>query len=154
MQRHIITLSLIAMAVLLAASAMRCGGKPAAGGLLGKGQANDEGEVRVFVARQMNLFQQGDWRELYQTYSPRFQEDCSYNDFLGEVSSASLWGFDPGDVGMDELEVRVEGNVAYTTYIQTYEGRDIKAVTEDDPDLYVKIDGKWYDEVDSHTECY
>jgi hypothetical protein len=101
----------------------------------------------------MNLFQRGDWRELYPTYSPRFQEDCSYNDFLEEVSSASLWGFDSGDVGMDELEVRVEGDVAYTTYIQTYEGRDINEVTEDNPDLYAKIDGKWYGEVDSHRSA-
>jgi hypothetical protein len=102
----------------------------------------------------MKLFQQENWRELYQTYSPRFQEDCSYNDFLDGASSASLWGLDAADVGMDELDVRVEGATAYAMYIQTYEGRDIKAVTEDDPDLYVKIDGKWYDEVDSHTECH
>jgi hypothetical protein len=153
MQSRIITLSLFATAVLLAATAIGCGGKSAVGGALNGGQAKDESDVRTFIARQMNLFQQEDWRDLYQTYSPRFQQDCSYNDFLGEVSSASLWGFDWAEFAMDELDVRVEGVTAYTTYIQTYEGRDIKAVTEDDPDLYVKIDGKWYDEVDSHTEC-
>jgi hypothetical protein len=153
MQRHIITLSLFATAALLVATAIGCGGKSAAGGVLNGGQAKDESEVRALIARQMKLFQQENWRELYQTYSPRFREDCSYNDFLDGASSASLLGFDPGEADIDELDVRIEGTTAYATYIQTYEGQDIEAVTEDDPDLYVKIDGKWYDEVDSHTEC-
>lgn len=129
------------LAILLAAFA--CNG--------GVGWQSDEAEVRALIVRSLELTRAENWRELYKLYSPRFREECPYNDFL--ALSAAAVGLDLAELGVDEIDVWVEGDTAYATYILTYEGKDIYAVTENDPDIFIRLDGRWYDEVDSHTKC-
>jgi hypothetical protein len=51
------------------------------------------------------------------------------------------------------LQVRVDGDRAYATYIYTYGATPTAPVTAADPDVYVRINGKWYDDIDTHTQC-
>ena len=144
------TATILAALLALAASATACGG----GTLSSAGPSGDEAEVRRLMDRQFDLTKDQDWRQLYETYSPRFQEDCPYSEFLDNFSGALVFSnLDLSTLDVDERNLSVQGDTAYATYIVTYEGRDVEAVTEDDPDVYVQLDGKWYDEVDSHTQC-
>jgi hypothetical protein len=123
-----------------------CSGNSGVSGL------SDEAQVRRILELELELMRGHDWRELYELYSPALHEECSYDEFLGAWQYSS--DVDLYTLDYDDLEVQVEGTRAYATYILTYGGEDVHAASEQDPDIFIRIDGRWYDEVDSHTKCY
>lgn len=96
------------------------------------------------------LFKQARWRELYRTYTPRFRASCPYARWLAGTKEARR------QLGTDfvvrNVRVRVRGNRAAVTYETVDEGR-VHKVTSSSPDIYVRIGGRWLDELDSQTTC-
>lgn len=115
---------------------------------------SDEGQVRALFNQQQNLLHDKNWRELYQTYSPAFQDECSYSQFLKSAQATSASGVSWDNLDYANLKIRVSGSKAYLTYTVTYGGENVHVASEEDPDIFIRISGRWYDEVDSHTECY
>ncbi len=117
------------------------------------GGSSGERQVRDVIARQEQLMSARNWPDLYQTYSPAFRSQCSYDAFLAVTQGWDSSGIDPGKLKHDGVRVRVSGDKAYVTYTLTYDGETVQEVTDADPDVYARVDGRWYDEVDSNTSC-
>jgi len=49
--------------------------------------------------------------------------------------------------------VRIDGDQARVSYVELYDGQVVGTVGTSNPDLYVRIDGRWYDDVDTHAAC-
>lgn len=135
-----------AMLVMLTTVVVACSGDSR------PGARSDEAQVRRLFEDQVHRIRDENWRDLYKHLSPTYKEACPYDEFLSLFSQATEY-VDMDRFGFDEVAVSVDGELASVTYIVTYEGKDTDAVTEASPDLFVKIDGQWYDEYDEHGDC-
>jgi hypothetical protein len=101
--------------------------------------------VRQLLEALQDDFRDEDWRSFYARLSENAKAACAYDEFLeGVVGLDRIPDLDLDKLGIDEIDVRVEGDTAYAAYITTYDGEDIDAVTADAPDVFTKVDGKWY----------
>jgi hypothetical protein len=113
----------------------------------------DQAAVLEIVNRQGELVASKDWRGLWDTFSPQQHAVCPYDKFLAAINGSpqSRADFDVSRFAFEQEQVRIEGDHAFVTYIGKYDGRVIDTASDANPDVYVRIDGKWYDEVDSHA---
>jgi hypothetical protein len=87
------------------------------------------------------------WRPYYALMSPRFRESCDYSTFVSrnvyvrnQIKSASI----------KMISTRIAGSRAYLSY--TTIAPPLKPfVTHND--LFVRIAGRWYDDLDAVTTC-
>lgn len=114
------------------------------------GGGSDEAKVADLVRHQFDLFKSHSWDDVYSTYSPRFQALCPITKFrtVNEEGAASV-----GVVDVSNVVVRVDRDRAYVTYTYVRQGTPLASIDEADPDVYVKIKGVWYDDIDDHTNC-
>jgi hypothetical protein len=47
--------------------------------------------------------------------------------------------------------VRIDGDTGAATYIDQLDGTPV--ATDAKPDLYIRVDGAWYDEFDATSSC-
>jgi hypothetical protein len=90
----------------------------------------------------------GKFKQLWQLFTPRFRASCgSYAKFAAEAkrNRAQL-----KEVRIVLLSERIQGNKGYLKYRYVKGGAVLATVVND---LYVKIQGRWYDEVDKATQC-
>lgn len=107
--------------------------------------ASDETVVRELIAQQADLHRAERWDELYDKLSPSQQAACSRERYAALARAA------PASVVVDQVQVRVEGDTAYVTYAASVGATPIGRATDANPDIYVRIDGQWYDEIDTHS---
>ncbi len=87
------------------------------------------------------------WKALWALYGPRFRSTCTYGDWLRNIKAErELLGRISGEL----LRVRLVGAKAYVDLTSTAESGDSARFAND---LYVWINGHWYDELDSQTPC-
>jgi hypothetical protein len=112
---------------------------------------SDETRLRAVMNRQTALFKQARWRALWQIYTPRFQRTCGYARWLRNVRRARR------EIGTDwtvrNQRIRIRGDRAAVTYTVVRRGRVVNTATARSPDIYVKISGRWRDELDAETTC-
>jgi len=113
---------------------------------------SDEAAVLELTELQRRLFREERYTEVYQYYSPSYKSICSLEEFAAPLRSSVQRGFEPWKVSYSDVAVKVEGDRAYVTATLRYEDR-VAYYSAADPDIYVRIEGRWYDEVDSHTDC-
>jgi hypothetical protein len=91
--------------------------------------------------------QAGNLTSYYALLSPRFHRACTYKAFLptGRQEEEQLRG-----ATLRVLGDRVAGSSAYLTYEFLRSGVVLGKATGD---LYVKIGGEWFDELDRYTTC-
>lgn len=99
---------------------------------------------------QTRLFNAGNWPALYRTYTRRFRASCPYRTFVAEGRTARNA---VGRLSVRNIRVRVTRNRAALTYQNVAQSTVIQTVTRRHPDIYVRIGGRWYDEVDTVTSC-
>lgn len=87
------------------------------------------------------------WRPYYALMGPRFRAQCSYKTFVArnasvrsQIQSASI----------TKISSRISGSRAYLSY-ETIAPPVKPFYTKND--LFVKIAGRWYDELDAVTAC-
>lgn len=117
----------------------------------GAGSGGDSAAVEKLLNRQLALAKAGTWEGLYETYSPRYRSRCPYESLLKRASDA-----DPGllqSLSYEQLHVQIDGDTAYLTYVTARNGQVVSAVTDASPDIYVNIDGAWFDEYDELAVC-
>jgi len=39
------------------------------------------------------------------------------------------------------------------SYVQLYDGQPVGTIGTSEPDVYIRINGRWYDDVDTHKPC-
>ncbi len=111
--------------------------------------------VFTLVQRQTQLAADRDWMGLYATYSPGQQAVCTYDAFLAKVAVArdQQPTFDASKVRFERVRVRIDGDTASVSYVELYDGQPVGTIGTSNPDVYVRIDGQWYDDVDTHKPC-
>ncbi len=139
-----IAVASFAIAVALALTAAACGRGSTT-------RAKDSAAVEDLLNRQLTLAKAADWKGLYDTYSPHYQSRCPYEEVLRRASGADAASMQ--SLSYDQLHVQIDGDIAYVTYVTKRNGQVIASVTDGSPDLYVKIDGIWYDEFDELAVC-
>ena len=105
--------------------------------------------IDVFDA-QLELFRAGDYDTLYGNYSPTFRQQCTQ---AALVASIEATGIDPERLGFRNVRAAVEGDIARLTYTSLYDEQAVDIVDETEADIFVRVDGRWYDEVDLRTHC-
>jgi hypothetical protein len=139
LRRLIVQVAVTAMLVLSSAAA----GALAAGAAIGP-----KAKVRGLLLHQVDLFNHSRWRPLWLTYTPRFRSRCPYRNFVAlETRARSALG----RFSLRKIVVRVTRARAAVTYELVARSVVVDRATPNRPDVYVRISGRWYDEVDSHT---
>jgi hypothetical protein len=115
----------------------------------------DQSELLAVLRTQTQLAANRDWPGLYATYSPGQQAACSYDRFLAKVVPArdAVPDFNASKVTFDRVRVRIDGDHAAVSYVQLYDGQPVGTIGTSEPDVYIRINGRWYDDVDTHKPC-
>jgi len=114
----------------------------------GNAMRSSGGTSAVAVLKQEAVYLNArNWKPYYGLMGPRFRAQCKYSTFVARnesvrklIKSASI----------KMISSRVSGSKAYLTYetiappVKTFVTRS---------DLFVKIAGRWYDELDAVTSC-
>jgi hypothetical protein len=111
---------------------------------------DDEAAVEELFNEQLQHFRAGDFDALYANYSPAFREQCTQDALVASIEAA---GTDPDQIEFQEVTVVVDGDLADVTYAVTHGGEPLGRVDSGEPDVYARVDGRWYDELDAHTHC-
>jgi hypothetical protein len=120
----------------------------AAAALAAGAATGPKAKVRGLLLHQVDLFNHSRWRPLWLTYTPRFRSRCPYRNFLAvETRARSALG----RFSVRKITVRVTRARAAVTYELLARGVVVDRATPTRPDVYVRLSGRWYDEVDSHT---
>ena len=127
-----------AASLLLAGSMAACGG----------GGKSDAAAVESQLNNELKAYLAADWQAAYQIASPRFRTTCSLDQYVKSVS-----GTDFSTLVLDQVKVRIEGDKAFVTDRQTLNGKDVSTATDSAPEIFVKIDGKWYDDSKGQSGC-
>jgi hypothetical protein len=107
-----------------------------------------EAKVRGLLLHQVDLFNHSRWRPLWLTYTPRFRSRCPYRRFAAlEARARSA----VGRFSIRKIAVRVTRARAAVSYELLARNVVIDRATPKRPDIYVRIAGRWYDEIDTHT---
>ena len=105
-------------------------------------------KVRAVIVRQNQLFNAANWRALYRLYTPRYRAACPYGRFVaGNREARAILG----RIATRNIVVRLRGNRALLSYRGFAHGRLVITVRQSRPDVYVRIGGRWYDELDYLT---
>ena len=145
MRKLIIVLSILLFSLVLAALTS-CGGDSGGGGGSSDGDGgSDEEAVREVLNDELDAVHRDDVDDYYELFSPEVRAICSFEDL---EAAAEADDSDQSKIDFSNVDVRVEGDTAYVSYTITDDGEVIDAVTADDPEVFVKIDGRWYDDQD------
>jgi hypothetical protein len=112
----------------------------------------DETGLRAVADQQLQYSKNRDWARLYATYSPEVQAECTEAEFVSQRDAQVQRGFDPAKVAQTIASIRADGDHAYITWNIAYGGTPVAASNAAE-DVYVRIDGKWYDAPDANTGC-
>jgi hypothetical protein len=107
-------------------------------------------QVRAQLLYEVRLTNQARWRPMWRTYSPRVRSHCSYNLFVSGMSQIRATC---GPFTLRKLAVRVRGRHAFATYEIIGRGKVVGGAPARRPDVFVRIDGRWFDEFDADGDC-
>jgi hypothetical protein len=126
-------LSLVTVSLVLAAAAV--------------GSSGPFASPSALLRHQDALLRAGKYQALYQTFTQRFRDSCPYSTFVtqGRRNRAVLTGIRLVVVGQ-----RIQGTRALVSYRYVRGTRVLASIRND---LYVRVGGRWYDEVDTNTRC-
>lgn len=110
----------------------------------------DEQAVIDLFTTQLELFRAGEFDALYANFSPAFRQQCSQEALLASIQAT---GIDPDRLGFRSVDAVVEGDTARVTYTSLYDEQAVAIVDDRQPDVFTRVDGRWYDELDAHTHC-
>ena len=99
------------------------------------------------LTREIALTRAGQYKPLYQLYTPRFRAGCPYGRFAAGAKNqrAQLAGITIRVIGQ-----HISGNHGTVDY-QALLGSTVVATLRGDK--YTRIGGRWLDEVDQYTLC-
>jgi hypothetical protein len=109
---------------------------------------SDEKQVAELIQKGFKYMNDGDWKSSYEQCSPGYRSAYPYGAFAEDcnkvMASVRVLG-GKGKFTVDNINVRIKGDIAYATYVVKLDGDVLVSITEGDEDLFVKYDGVWYD---------
>lgn len=106
--------------------------------------------MRAVLAQEVGLFNRKRWQPAWRLYSPRIRSHCSYSRFvaaMGSIRNAT------GAVTLRNVTVRVRGGRGLVLYRIVANGRLVGGATAKQPDVFRRIDGRWFDDFDADGLC-
>ena len=102
---------------------------------------------------EIAAFNAKNYAAAYTAYTPHYKAKCPYATF--RKHQAAQRAQIPGTLSLSVkfTSMKVSGAKAYLAYHVVLGGQVVATVTAGKPDLFVRIDGLWYDELDSQTTC-
>lgn len=111
------------------------------------GSRSSANTVEQLLRKQCECINSGDWRGLYNCYSPNYRAAYAYDKFADDVNNAILeWhvlGF-RGKFALENVHVIVEEETAYITYVVKIGNEVVHSYTKGDEDICIKYGDKWY----------
>ena len=92
------------------------------------------------IQKQVKWTNNGEWDKLLQTCKPSLRANHTVASLKSEMESLATLGV--SKIGVKDISVREEGDVAYASHAVTGDGEEF-GTTES---VYRKIDGVWYDD--------
>ncbi len=106
------------------------------------------GSTPAAVLKQESVyFNARNWRPYYALMGPRFHAQCSYGTFVKRNDSVRKL---VESTTIKMISTRIAGSRAYVSY-ETIAPPIKPILTRND--LFVKVGGRWYDELDAVTTC-
>jgi len=99
---------------------------------------------------QLELFRAGDFAAFYGNFSPSFRQQCTQEALITSIEAS---GIDPERLGFRNVRADVAGDTARLTYTSLYDEQAVDIVDQTEPDIFTRVDGRWYDELDVRTHC-
>jgi len=106
--------------------------------------------VIAVIHAQDAAYNAKNWKLLYTYFGPIFKRTCPYAPWKQAVSTDPTNRFPEHTV---VTNIRLSGNVAYVAYETLWHKAVVDRVFPGFPDKYVRVKGRWYDEIDAHTNC-
>jgi len=108
---------------------------------------SDEKQVTELIQKDWEYANDGDWKSMYEQYSPGYRGAYPYNAFAEDINEGMalvrvLGG--KGKFTVENINVRIKGDIAYATFVLKLDGDVLMSITEGDEDLSVRYDGVWY----------
>lgn len=105
------------------------------------------GTLRAEIA----AFNAKNYAAAYTAYTARFKASCPYARFAKQLAAQRAQV--PGPLSIRVNGVRTVGSKAFLAYSVILGGQVVDTVKPSAPDLFVRIKGLWYDELDAQTTC-
>ena len=140
------------LAVLLCASLALAGlASGAFAGHPGPASKREKAKVRALLAHQTQLINQARWAQLYRTQAPQVRARCPFRRFAAAMNTIrTLVG---GRISLRKVRIQVSGARASATYDVVVRGQVISSSRTRNPDLFIRIGGRWYDDADAGSAC-
>ena len=107
--------------------------------------------VTALIHAQDAAYNARDWKLFYSYFSPRYKSACPYARWEKADSTDPSNKFPEHTV---VTNIRFAGaTTAYVAYKIYWHTTVVEQVFPGYPDKYVRIGGRWYDEIDGHTTC-
>ena len=107
--------------------------------------------VRALLAQQTRFINQAQWAQLYRTQAPRVRARCPFRRFAAAMNTIrTLVG---GRISLRKVRISVSGRRAAATYEVVVRGQVVSSSRTRNPDLFIRIGGRWFDDADAGSAC-
>jgi hypothetical protein len=107
-------------------------------------------KVRAVLLQEIALFNQSRWQTAWKAYSPRVRSRCSYAAFAAAMKPLRRA---TGRVTLRNVTIRVTGRRATAGYRIFASGKLVGGATKNNPDLFARVGGRWFDDFDADGLC-
>ena len=114
----------------------------------------DEAELKSLVERQAELFNNRNWNAWWEMYSPATRNVCTADHFASEGRAvlteieAAIGPVERFEV--TDISIAVRGNTALASFTLLADGVELEYLEDD---IWVKVDGRWYDVDENGSTC-
>ncbi len=105
------------------------------------------------LTAEIAAFNAKNYAAAYTAYTPRYKARCPYATFRKHQAAQRARIPAPLSLSIKFTSTRISGAKAYLAYHVMLAGQVVATVKASAPDLFVRINGLWYDELDSQTTC-
>ena len=100
---------------------------------------------------EIAAFNAKNYRAAYAAYTARFKARCPYATFAKHTAQQRAMA--PAPIAVRIKTSHITGARATLTYDILLAGQQVSHVTAKSPDIFVRIKGLWYDDIDAQTSC-
>lgn len=104
------------------------------------------------LAAENTAFNASNWKALWSAYTPTYKSHCSpYSTFAKNFENLRKQLH--GKLTTKVTGVRIAGSKAYLAYQLLVGGKVVQTTKASNPDVYLKVNGIWYDEYEPTHGC-
>lgn len=102
---------------------------------------------------EIAAFNAKNWTAAYAAYTPKFKKACPFAKFKAHSIAQRKQIPPPLSLAIRITGVKTSGSTAFLSYQVLLGTQAVATVKAPHADEFVRVNGLWYDEVDSQTTC-